>query len=90
MTHSDLGDLRILLHPLPPHSPSLWSHPHQLGSMVTPWVLYSDVLRVPGRRILERSELPIEQPGCKEAPSRDRTGVRRASDMVAPLQTLLL
>jgi hypothetical protein len=87
---SDLGDLCVLLHPFPPHSPPLWCHPHQLGPMVPPWLLNSDLIRVPWRRLLERPELSVEQPGCKEAPPRDRTGVRRASDLVATLQTVLL
>ena len=87
---SDLGDLRVLLHTFPPHSPPLWSHPHQLGPVVPPRLLNSDLIRVPWRRLLERPELPVEQPRCKEAPPRDRTGVRRTSDLVAPLQTLLL
>lgn len=90
MTPTDLGYLRVLLHPFPPHSPPLWSHPHQLGPMVPPWLLNSDLLRILGSRILERSELATEQPGCKEAPTRDRSCVRRASDLVAPIQTVLL
>jgi hypothetical protein len=85
MTPTDLGDIRVLLHPFPPHSPPLWSHPHQLGPMVPAWLLNSDLLCVFGRRILERSQLSAEQPGCKKAPPCYRVSVRRASDLVAPL-----
>ena len=60
MTPTDLGDLRVLLHSVPPYSPPMWSHPLQLGPMVTPWVLNSYILRVLGRRILERPELSVE------------------------------
>jgi hypothetical protein len=58
--------------------------------MVTAWVLNSHLICVLGRRILERPEFLAEQPGREEAPPDNRIGVRRASDLVAPIQTVLL
>jgi hypothetical protein len=68
----------------------MWSSPHQLVLMGPSRILDSDIIDVPGYRLLERAKFSVEQPQWEEAAACYSGCMRRTSSLVDALQTILL